>query len=70
MLHEPLSYNTAGFLFSCLNTFYTLSVKTRLNNLERNAREEKPEKTKTISATERFKTAANHTSLPVPLCES
>lgn len=34
LLHEPLSYNTAGFLFSCLNTFYMLSARTRLNNLE------------------------------------
>lgn len=46
LLHEPLSYNTAGFLFSCLNTFYMLSARTRLNNLEWNAREETPEKDK------------------------
>lgn len=29
LLREPLSYNTASFLFSCLNTFYKLSARTK-----------------------------------------
>lgn len=46
LLHEPLGYNTAGFLFSCFNTSDVLSARTRLNNVERNTREEKLKKTK------------------------
>lgn len=67
LLHEPLSYNTAGFLFSCLNTFYTLSARTRLNNRTQGG------ETREDKRLVQRQNASNHNKSNVasnPVCES
>lgn len=67
LLHEPLSYNTAGFLFSCLNTFYMLSARTRLNNRTQGG------ETREDKRLVQRQNASNHNKSNVasnPVCES